>query len=68
VCGGELAGILSHSVNCGRGNRPSVYAGMEGNRAWIEDFIGSAATISSSSRVTMLAMIATLITAWKSRL
>lgn len=67
MCGGELTGILSHSVNCGKGNKPSVYAGVDSHRNWIDEIIDSAATINSSNCFTMLAMFMGFIILWNSR-
>jgi hypothetical protein len=68
VCGGELTGILSHSVNCGKDNKPSVYVSMASHREWLEAIIGSSATISSSNSFTLLAMLAGFVTVWCSRI
>ena len=39
MCGGNLTGILSHSVNCGKQNKPSVYTDVAQHRAWIEQIV-----------------------------
>jgi secreted trypsin-like serine protease len=69
VCDGELTGILSHSVNCGKQNKPSVYTDVANYRAWIEKTIGdlSSATVNSSSRLIILAMLVTILPFWKRR-
>jgi secreted trypsin-like serine protease len=67
VCGGELTGILSHSVNCGKGNKPSVYVEVASHEDWIHNIIGSAATINTSNCFTMLATLTGFITIWNSR-
>lgn len=66
VCDGELTGILSHSLNCGRQGKPSVYAEVANHKAWIESHIVDAASINSLSLLTILAMLTALTTFWNS--
>jgi secreted trypsin-like serine protease len=69
VCDGELTGIMSHSVNCGRQNRPSVYADVASYSLWIEETINdlNAAIANSLSRITILAMFVVVLSFWNSR-
>ncbi|GFG39796.1 hypothetical protein Cfor_01711 [Coptotermes formosanus] len=66
VCGGQLSGILSHSVNCGKKDKPSVYASVFSHRDWIQQKIPSAA-IHNTSYVTLLAMLTALASLWSGR-
>ncbi|XP_021937635.1 trypsin alpha-like [Zootermopsis nevadensis] len=66
VCDGELTGILSHSLNCGRQGKPSVYAEVAKHKAWIESHIVDAASVNSLSLLTILAMLTALTTFWNS--
>ena len=67
VCGGELAGIVSHSANCGQNMAPSVYTDVYKYSDWIErtiESMNSDAIATLSSFVTM-AMPVGLLTYWK---
>jgi secreted trypsin-like serine protease len=70
VCDGELTGIMSHSVNCGKQNKPSVYTDVADHRAWIEKTISdlNSATVNSLSRVAISAMFVANLSFWNRRL
>ena len=70
VCGGKLTGILSHSVNCGKENKPSVYTDLAQHRAWIKQRVPNlpaASVRNSMSYVTIAAMLAALASLWSCR-
>ncbi|XP_023703450.1 trypsin alpha-3-like [Cryptotermes secundus] len=69
VCDGELTGVMSHSVNCGKQNKPSVYTDLAKYTAWIEKTISdlSSATAKSFCRLTILAMLVAILTFWNTR-
>lgn len=69
VCNGELAGIMSHSFNCGKNKKPSVYTEVYQYRDWIDTTIepmDSVAVTSLSSYIS-IAMPVGLVSYWKSR-
>jgi secreted trypsin-like serine protease len=63
VCGGELTGILSLSVNCGNQNKPSIYTEVAIHKSWIENIIGSAA-VNGLSFFSTIAMLTALTSFW----
>ena len=78
MCGGNLTGILSHSVNCGKQNKPSVYTDVAQHRAWIEEIVSNlpeqispttpdAAARNSMSYVIIAAMLVNLASLWSCR-
>ena len=70
MCGGKLTGILSHSVNSGTQNKPSVYTDVAQHMAWIKQIVPTlpgAATRNSVSYVTIGATLATLANLWSCR-
>jgi len=67
VCGGELAGIMSQSLNCGVNMAPSVYTEVYKYSDWIERTIKSmdSAAISTLSSFVTIAMPVGLLSYWK---
>lgn len=66
VCDGELTGILSHSMNCGKQNKPSLYTDVAKHRVWIEITINklNSAIVNSLSRLMILAMLVAILSFW----
>jgi secreted trypsin-like serine protease len=69
VCGGELAGIMSHSTNCGKNMRPSVYTEVYKYSDWIDSTIESmnSVAVSTLSSFVTMAMPVGLLLYWKGR-
>jgi secreted trypsin-like serine protease len=67
VCGDKLTGVMSHSVNCGTDNIPSVYTDVAQHSAWIKQIMSGAAKHNSMSYVTTVAMLASLASLWSCR-
>jgi len=67
VCGGELAGIMSHSTNCGKNMRPSVYTEVYKYSNWIDWTIESmySAAVSTLSSFVTMAMAVGLLLYWR---
>jgi secreted trypsin-like serine protease len=67
VCDGELAGIVSHSTNCGKNMRPSVYTEVYKYSDWIDWTIESmnSAAVSTLSIFITMAMPVGLLLHWK---
>jgi len=67
VCGGELAGIMSKSFDCGVDMVASVYTDVYEYSDWIERTIGSmtSAAVSTLSSFITLAMLVGLLSYWK---
>jgi len=67
VCGGELAGIMSQSIECGVNMTPSVYTDVYKYSDWIERTIESmnSAAISTLSSFVTMAMLVGLLSYWK---
>jgi secreted trypsin-like serine protease len=67
VCKGELTGVLSHSVSCGKQNKPSVYTDVASHKIWIQQAINSTAALTIMSYVRILAMLTALASLWSCR-
>jgi len=67
VCGGELAGIMSQSFDCGVNMTPSFYTEVYKYSDWIERTIQSmsSAAVSTLGSFITMAMTVGLLSYWK---